>query len=310
MNKCVRNIQLILALLFLSTATCYAGIFSKTHTAALMLGEGRNEVLKQAEHVLGEPIKTDVMPADEENQFETRYYEFTDEEYIVLIFYGNRFFQLIVEKKDPDDLPFLTDMSYYLKGFVLAKKGEKIELKMLGSSNERPVSGMITRTSLDVAWAKLEEKNNSDARMIALNVIKQYPVNAQAYNLLGNVDLRENHLESSINYFQKALDIVNERKERKDYLLNNLAIAYLKGKQFDKAHDIFEESIEDANDLNCAGRIGNFLSLISLEEEEAAKRTIEPCEDFKQVKETLENMFDYFEIANAPLKEKAIKLLK
>ena len=69
-------------------------------------------------------------------------------------------------------------------------------------------------------------------------------------------------MKSSINRFKEALKIFESQNEKpRDYILNNLGVAYLKAEQFDDAHKVFEESIAVASNLNCAGRIGNFLSL-------------------------------------------------
>ena len=306
----MKKIQLYALIMLLITTQAYAGFFSSVHTSALMLGNNKDDVLTQAEHILGEPIKTECMDDDRTGGFELRYYSFTDENNIILVFNQNRFFQLIVEAKNPEDIPFITDMTDQLKGFLIVKKDKKIEIQLLGRSNAQLSSEMLMIKALDIAWTKFKKNNYADAKMVALNTLKQYPKNANAINLLGNIDLRENKLKSSIKYFEEAIEILESQNERTDYILNNLAMAYFKDSQYEKAQQLFEKSIEVADDLNCAGRIGNCLVLISMDKEDQAKKTISPCMDSSQNEAALENLFNYFKLSDESLKNKALKLLK
>ncbi len=222
----------------------------------------------------------------------------------------------MVEKANPDDLPYYGQVTDGLRGYILTKRGDGVEIQLFGSSDAQLSPELLTLTSLDIAWMKFRDKEYEQARKVALMVNQQYPNNTRALNLLGNIDIRENKLESGINRFREALEIIGRenRDERKDPILNNLGMTYLKDKQFDNAHKIFQESISVASDYNCAGRIGDMLVLISVDKEMEARKIVEPCVDSKRaVKRSLkalDNLYDYFEVKDDPLKSKAISILE
>lgn len=289
-----------------------------THTAALMLGSEQSKVIQDAEHVLGAPIKTENI-SEGDDQFDLRYYAYTEKYHIVLVFYRGYFSQLLVEKTNPDDLPYYGQVEDELRGYILTKKGNGVEIQLLGSSNAQLSPELLTLTSLDIAWMKFRDNEYEQAKKVALMVNQRYPNNTRALNLLGSIDIRKDKLESAINRFKEALQIIENGNsdERKDIILNNLGMTYLKGKQFDNAHKILEESISAASevsDKNCAGRIGNMLALISVDKAKEAQEIVEPCVDSKRgVKRSLkalDNLYDYFEISDDLLKEKAISFLE
>lgn len=285
-----------------------------THSAALMLGTEQSKVIQDAEHVLGAPIKVENI-SEGDDKFDLRYYAYTEKYHIVLVFYRGYFSQLLVEKTNPDDLPYYGQVEDELRGYILTKKGDGVEIQLFGSSNAQLSPELLTLTSLDIAWMKFRDNEYEQAKKVALMVNQQYPNNTRALNLLGSIDIRKDKLESGINRFKEALQIIEKGNsdERKDIILNNLGMTYLKGKQFDNAHKIFEESISAASDKNCAGRIGNMLALINIEKEMEAQKTVEPCVDSKRgVKRSLkalDNLYDYFEITDDALKTKAIGML-
>lgn len=286
-----------------------------THTAALMLGSEQSKVIQDAEHVLGVSVKTENI-SEGDDEFDLRYYAYTEEFNIVLVFYKGYFSQLLVEKTKPDDLPYYGQVSEGLKGYILTKRGDRVEIQLFGSPDAQLSPELLTLTSLDIAWMKFRDNEYEQAKKVALMVNQRYPNNTRALNLLGSIDIRKDKLESAINRFKEALQIIakGDSDERKDIILNNLGMTYLKGKQFDSAHKIFEESISVASDFNCAGRIGNMLALISVDKEMEARKTVEPCVDSKRgVKRSLkalDNLYDYFEISDDSLKNKAISVLE
>lgn len=286
-----------------------------THSAALMLGAEQSKVIQDAEHVLGASIKAESM-SEGDDEFNLRYYAYTEDYYIVLVFYKGFFSQLLVEEKNPDDLPFFGYISDGLRGYILTKEGDGVGIKLFGSSSAQLPPEMLTFRSLDVAWIKFRDKEYEQARKVALMVNQQYPNNTNAINLLGNIDIREDKLESAINRFKEALQIIErgDSDERKDRFLNNLGMTYLKDKQFDNAHKTFEESISAASDYNCAGRIGDMLALISVDKEMEARKIVEPCVNSKKTAKrslkTLDNLYDFVEMKDDSLKEKAIRVLE
>lgn len=289
---------------------CFAGIFSSAHTATLMIGSSQSETLEQAEHVLGNPIDVEDMSTDELGGIILKYYAFTDEHNIVLVFHQDVFLQLYVEKKVPEDLPYVGFVSEDLRGYILTKKKDKVDIQMLVTSNAQLSSGMLTLRSMDIAWMRFKENDYSQAKEIASLTLKEYPQNVNALNLLGMINMRENRLNESIENLSQALQILEEKpEERKDYILNNLGLVYVKLGGFDEAHKIFEKSIASAPNLNCAGRIGNYLSLIGVGQESMAQDTIKPCDDVGEVKATLEKIFNLFDIKNDTLKNKALGLM-
>ena len=287
-----------------------------THTAALILGSEQGQVIQDAEHVLGGPIRIESMSNGELGEFNLRYYAYTEKYNIVLVFYKGSFCQLFVEEKQPDDMPYIGQVSDELRGYILTKEGDGVGIQMLGSSGAQLSSEMLTLKSLDIAWIKFRNKEYDQARKVALLVNQRYPNNTNAINLLGNIDIREDKLESGINRFKEALQIIDRgnSEERKDHILNNLGMTYLKDKQFDNAHKVFQESISVASDYNCAGRIGDILTLISVDKEMEARKAVDPCVDSKKaVKrslEALDNLYDFFEITDDSLKRKAVSVLE
>ncbi len=314
-----RNYSRLLSPLILLCLSGCASILENmpgfTHSAALMLGSEQSKVIQDAEHVLGAPIKLESM-SQGDDEFNLRYYAYTEKYHIVLVFYKSYFSQLLVEETNPDDLPFYGQVSDGLRGYILTKRGDGVEIKLFGSPDAQLSPELLTLTSLDIAWMKFRDNEYEQAKKVALMVNQQYPNNTRALNLLGSIDIRKDKLESAINRFKEALQIIEKGNsdERKDIILNNLGMTYLKGKQFDNAHKIFEESVSVASDFNCAGRIGNMLALISVDKEEEAQKTVEPCVDSKRgVKRSLkalDNLYDYFEISDDSLKNKAIGLLE
>lgn len=289
-----------------------------THSAALMLGFEQSKVIQDAEHVLGAPIKVDSI-SEGEDAVNVRYYAYTEKYYIVLVFYKGYFSQLLVEKTNPDDLPYYGQVSNELKGYVITKRGAEVEIKLFGSPGSQLSPELLTLTSIDIAWMKFRDNEYEQAKKIAVMINTQYPNNTRALNLLGNIDLRKHKLESAINRFKEALQIIEKGNgnERKDPILNNLGMTYLKDKQFNNAHKIFEESISvasTANDYNCAGRIGNMLTLLSVDQEIEARKTVEPCVDSKRgvrrSLKALDNLYDYFVMSDESLKKKAISVLE
>jgi len=286
-----------------------------SHSAALILGSEQGQVIQNAEHVLGESIKIESM-SNGDDEFNLRHYAYTEKYNIVLVFYQGSFYQLFVEKKKPDDLPFIGHASDGLRGYILTKQGSGVGIQILGSSGAQLSPEMLTLTTLDIAWMKFWDKEYDQARKVALMVNQQYPNNTSAINILGNIDIREDKLESAINRFKEALQIIErgDSDERKDRFLNNLGMIYFKDKQFDNAHKIFEESISAASDKNCAGRLGNMLALISVDKEMEARKTVEPCVDSKRATkrslETLNNLYDFVEMKDESLKKKAISVLE
>ena len=103
-------------------------IFSMQHTAALMLGAPHTKVIKDAEHVLGEPIE---LNETLEEGLQIRRYKYTEAHDLALYCYKGQFVQLsIVDVGTQEYSGYIPEQSEKLHGFILSKLGDAGEVQL------------------------------------------------------------------------------------------------------------------------------------------------------------------------------------
>jgi len=81
---------------------------------------------------------------------------------------------------------------------------------------------------------------------------------AMAYNMKGIILEKQNKLQEAITNYEKGIKIIPD-----DLYLNfNLAVAYFKNKELEKAEDIFEKISTKTTDLDMKKKIKEYLKMI------------------------------------------------
>lgn len=108
------------------------------HTTALMVGETKEKIILQIEHVCGEPKEVAYMAKNTPDELETRRYNFTTKYDLVLYFHKDTFFQAgLLEpnsKRYPNyrpDYKEVTKGSSGPVGYIIVRKGNTRSIDIL-----------------------------------------------------------------------------------------------------------------------------------------------------------------------------------
>jgi tetratricopeptide (TPR) repeat protein len=107
---------------------------------------------------------------------------------------------------------------------------------------------------LNQAFRYFEQGDLVNAQRQLLLVLKQFPQDIAALNLIGIIKLRSDQVTAAIGYFNQALEYSSDKQT-----LMNLALAYIQVKKFTQAMPLLKDVIEinpkDSNALNALGNI-------------------------------------------------------
>lgn len=127
-----------LLLILSGCATIIENMPGFTHTATLIIGESKNTLLSQAEHILVKPKQISYAFKGTSREVEIRRYTFTDVYDLVLYFYNDVFFQSDLIEPASDTYPhFREDYKSVHKGspgpigYILSYNGKTMSIDTL-----------------------------------------------------------------------------------------------------------------------------------------------------------------------------------
>jgi len=162
------------------------------------------------------------------------------------------------------------------------------------------------KEAMDFAWFGFNEKNYVVSQRMAEVALNINPGNIDAYNLLGLIALRQNYFDKSINYFEKANEIIQKNnKPYTEYILNNLGYAYYNNQEYEKALEVFEKSFKIRE--NWLSSFGAAISLYNLGNKDDAVTRIKYCRKELDFESKSREILEYFNIS---LKDDLIKFIK
>lgn len=141
MKKCV-VLMLFLIIFFGFYYSVEAGLLSYKHTAALMIGQGREKVLAQAERILIRPKQVIYAYEGTPEQIEFRRYVFTELYDVILYFYKDEFIECELIEPNSNTYPAsredykdVRNTTSAIIGYMIERDGNVLTIRSLSKAD-------------------------------------------------------------------------------------------------------------------------------------------------------------------------------